>query len=705
VSAPSQFLDSPIEYLKGVGPVKGDLLRKELSIFTFRDLLFDFPFRYIDKTRFHSIGSLRADGEYVQIVGYFTRLDFAGTGNRKRLNGRFEDKTGAIEIVWFRGIKWQSESLKLHVPYLLFGKTSRFKSSLNIVHPEVEMVTEQSGEQKSRLDPVYRSTEKLNSRGLDSRGRRKLAQTLIKQLRPGHVPEVLSDEIVGKLHFESRFETIRSLHFPADHKSLEKAVNRYKFEELFFMQLNLLAGKLERKKISRGAVFKKVGNHFHHFFNENLAFELTNAQKRVIKEIRRDVGSGKQMNRLLQGDVGSGKTIVALMCMLIAIDNGCQCCMMAPTEILAQQHYRTILTYLEGMNLEVAFLSGSIKGSQRKEILEKLKFGAIDILVGTHALLEKPVQYHNLGFAVTDEQHRFGVEQRAKLWQKGDEFPPHILVMTATPIPRTLAMTVYGDLDVSVIDELPPGRKTVKTIHRSEAHRPKVISFMKQQISVGRQIYVIYPLIEESEKLDLQNLQEGYEALLLHFPKPKYQISVVHGKMKSESKEYEMSRFASGVTHIMVATTVIEVGVNVQNATVMVIENAERFGLSQLHQLRGRVGRGADQSYCLLMTSYKQSKEAKERIRIMCDTSSGFEIAEADLRLRGPGEIAGTKQSGVLDFKLVNLAKDTKILNTARYLAETILKSDPSLSLPKNQRLLKHLSNSKEFRKEWYKIS
>lgn len=700
-----QFLDSPIEYLKGVGPVKGDILRKEMGIHTFRDLLFDFPFRYIDRSEFHKIGAIRNDGETVQLIGRFTQFFEEGAGRKKRLIGNFEDDTGSVEVIWFQSIKWVKDSIETGRLYILFGRTSKYKSGISIPHPELEVYEKEKTRSAGHLMPVYGSTEKLGKKGLDARGRRKLARNLIKQFRSTHISENLPSGLIAKLRFLPRYDTLKAIHFPQNPEELRLVENRLKFEELFFMQLKLLAGKLRRQQLVKGPVFENVGEIFHRFYKGFLPFELTKAQKRVMREIRRDLGSGVQMNRLLQGDVGSGKTIVAFLSMLIALDNGYQCCLMAPTEILAQQHMQGISEYAKGIGLRVAFLSGSVKGRERSQLLEDLDAGTIDILIGTHAVLEAPVQFKHLGLAIIDEQHRFGVEQRSKMWKKGGDLPPHILVMTATPIPRTLAMTFYGDLDVSVIDELPPGRKPVKTVHRSESHRPKVIQFMKQQIDQGRQIYVLFPLIEESEKLDLENLQAGYEKLLHWFPLPTYQVSVVHGKMKTRDKDYEMERFVRGTSHIMVATTVIEVGVNVPNASVMVIENTERFGLSQLHQLRGRVGRGAAQSFCILMTGYKLTREAKERIRIMCSTNNGFEIAEADLKLRGPGEITGTRQSGSLEFKLVNLAKDTKILQTARSLAANILEQDPGLEKEEHLPLRRFLSNTKEFRDQWYRIS
>ncbi len=678
------ILKTPIEYLKGVGPKKGDLLRKELNIHTFGDLLYHFPFRYIDRTKFFSIGSLHAQSGTVQLKGVLRRLDIVGEGRRRRMTGRFRDATGAIDLVWFTGIHWLEKALVVGQEYVLFGKVTSFKHKLNIAHPELEAVNANNVKKAATFSPVYPSTEKLTSKGLDAKGQRQLVQVLFEKLQPEHLPENLPRDIIEKYRFPNHFEVLRQIHFPESEREMKMAIARLKYEELFFLQLRLLQLKGRRKAALKGFIFEKVGDNFHRFYKEKLPFDLTNAQKRVVKEIRNDLRKGTQMNRLLQGDVGSGKTIVALLCMLIAMDNGFQSCMMAPTEILAKQHYTSISKYVEGLDIKVDFLSGSIKGKKRKEVLARLESGETQIIIGTHALIEDKVIFNNLGLSITDEQHRFGVAQRARLWKKSKPYPPHVLVMTATPIPRTLAMTLYGDLDVSVIDELPPGRKEVETVHRTEYHRLRVIGFMREQIKKGRQIYVVYPLIEESEKLDLNNLEEGYEALSREFPKPEYQISVVHGKMKAADKEREMQRFVRGETQIMVATTVIEVGVNVPNATVMVIENTERFGLSQLHQLRGRVGRGGEQSYCILMTGYKLSAEGKERIQTMVRTNNGFEIAEADLKLRGPGDIEGTRQSGVLDLKLVDLAKDGKILQAARDAAVEILQKDPEMKQPEH---------------------
>ena len=702
----AQKLDSNITYLKSVGPNKAETLNKELSVYTFRDLLYQFPYRYVDKTQFHRIKDVKDPNVSVQIKGKLISFEKIKGRRQSRLTALFKDESGFIELVWFKGIRWLEKMLVIGEMYVVFGKPNFFKGKKSIPHPEMEKLSESIGNKKSSFDPVYPSTEKLDAKGLGSKGRRTLLKLLLASLRPEDLPENLSDELVKKLKLPSRYESIIWIHFPPSEENLNAATNRIKFEELFYLQLRLLQLKKHRNLKFIGSEFSVVGEKFNTFYSEKLPFELTNAQKRVIKEIRADIGSGVQMNRLLQGDVGSGKTIVALMIMLIAIDNGYQACMMAPTEILAQQHYQTLLEQLEGLGIRVAFLSGTVTGKKRKELLKLLSQGDIDILVGTHALIEDPVVFQNLGLAITDEQHRFGVAQRAKLWKKNEKHPPHILVMTATPIPRTLAMTVYGDLDVSIIDELPPGRKDIQTVHRTENKRAHVLKFMHDEVAKGRQIYVVFPLIEESETLDLQNLQAGYEQLLQYFPPEKFQISVVHGRMKPKDKELEMQRFVDGKTQIMVATTVIEVGVNVPNASAMIIENAERFGLSQLHQLRGRVGRGAEQSYCILMTSYKVSKDGKERIKTMTQTNNGFEIAEVDMRLRGPGDIMSTQQSGILDLKLVNLISDHKILQTARHLAQEILDKDPNLELAKNSNIKNYVDNvlRKKYR-NWSRIS
>ncbi len=705
-------LDTSIEYLKGVGTVKADMLKKELGIHTFGDLLMAFPYRYVDKTRFHKISELSEESGEVQLKGILRKVEVMGEGSKRRLVARFRDETGVIELVWFRGIYWLEKHLKVGAPHIVFGRVNAFNSLLNIPHPEIEEVTEENQEAERTFAPVYSSTDKLNSKGLEAKGRRRLMEVLFEKITPADLPENLPDYMLQKLKLPARYDALRWIHFPKNQEELDAAIRRLKFEELFFLQMRLLQSKYRRKQAVKGYVFSKVGDFFHQFYKEKMPFELTGAQKRVIKEIRADLGSGIQMNRLLQGDVGSGKTVVGLLCMLIALDNtrlpeggSYQACLMAPTEILAQQHYLVISEYVEEMGIEVAFLSGTVKGKKRQQILDDLAAGRIHILIGTHALIEDWVQFQNLGLAITDEQHRFGVAQRASLWKKSTPLPPHVLVMTATPIPRTLAMTLYGDLDVSVIDELPPGRKPITTVHYTENHRLRVFGFMKEEIEKGRQIYVVYPLIEESEKLDLKNLMEGYEALSREFPPPEYQISIVHGKMKPADKDFEMQRFVKGETQIMVATTVIEVGVNVPNASVMIIENTERFGLSQLHQLRGRVGRGAEQSFCILMTDFKLSAEARERIQTMVCTNNGFEIAEADLRLRGPGNMEGTQQSGLLDLHIADLGRDGKILQAARELALRILEKDPELTSPYNERLKTYLEQSGKKVRSWGRIS
>lgn len=703
--APRHILDSPIEYLKGVGPIRGDMLKKELSIFTFRDLLLSFPFRYVDKTKFHRIRELTPDSDQVQLRGVLRRMNLLGQGRANRLVATFRDDTGMIELVWFKGIHWLQKNLTVGSEYIAFGKVNHFNGQLNIPHPELEPVSEATTEKALTFSPVYPSTDKLNGKGLDAKGRGKLVVTLLEKLKPVDLPENLPDYLIKKFHFQSHYDAIRAIHFPKDQKDLDAARARLKFEELFFLQLRLLQIRRQRKTTIQGYIFSKIGDYFNNFYNNNLPFELTGAQKRVLKEIRNDSRMGKQMNRLLQGDVGSGKTIVGLMTMLMAMDNGFQACLMAPTEILAQQHFESITNYVDGLDITVSFLSGSVKGKKRKKVLEELEAGEIHILIGTHALIEDWVIFKNLGIAIIDEQHRFGVKQRARLWKKGIGNPPHILVMTATPIPRTLAMTLYGDLDVSVIDELPPGRKEIKTVHKTESNRLRVIGFMKEEIAKGRQVYIVYPLIEESATLDLKNLETGYELLLRDFPMPDYQISVVHGRMKAKDKDFEMQRFVKGETQIMVATTVIEVGVNVPNASMMIIENTERFGLSQLHQLRGRVGRGAAQSYCILMSSFKLSKEGKERINTMVRTNDGFQIAEADLKLRGPGSIEGTQQSGILNFRIAELGRDGAILQTAREIAARILNEDPSFIRPEHATLRFYMENHVKKIKGWSRIS
>ncbi len=698
-------LKTKIEFLKGVGPTKAELLKTELGIFTFGDLLMHFPFRYVDKTKFHQIRDIGPgmDGENVQLKGVLRRLEMVGSGRGKRLVGRFRDETGVIELVWFKGANWIQKSLQTGIEYIVFGRLNDFRGKISIPHPEIEPFVETANKPLT-LAPVYHSTDKLNGKGLDAKGQRKLTAILLNKITQEDIPEILPDYILGKMKFPSRYQAIRDIHYPKNPIDLSAATNRLKFEELFFLQLRLLQIRKNRKDALKGYAFQKIGENFLGFYNEKIPFELTGAQKRVIKEIRKDLGSGRQMNRLLQGDVGSGKTMVGLMSMLMALDNGFQAALMAPTEILAQQHYQSITAYVKGMGIRVGFLSGSIKGKKRKELLKFLAAGDLDFVIGTHALLEEPVIFKNLGLAITDEQHRFGVKQRSRLWKKSLPYPPHILVMTATPIPRTLAMTLYGDLDVSVIDELPPGRKEIKTLHKYESGRLRVFGFIRDEIKKGRQVYIVYPLIEESETLDLQNLEEGYESISRDFPKPDYQISIVHGRMKPADKDFEMQRFVKGETQIMIATTVIEVGVNVPNATVMVIENTERFGLSQLHQLRGRVGRGGEQSYCILMTGNKLSNDSKQRIQTMCATNNGFEIADADLRLRGPGNIEGTQQSGTLNFRLADLSKDGKILQTAREIAHRVLDDDPNFKLPRNEPIRRYMLYYAKKVKGWSRI-
>jgi ATP-dependent DNA helicase RecG len=699
----NNILETGIEFIKGVGPAKAELLKSELSIFTYSDLLQHYPFRYVDKTKFYTVKEITDELPYVQLKGIITRLEKKGEGRSKRLIAYFQNESGKMELVWFKGIQWVEKKIQLNIPYIIFGRPTRFKNSYNIAHPELELVSEAQKSFSSSLEPVYNTTEKLKAKGLDSKAISKIIKNLLQQLK-GKIEETLSIDILEQLKLISKEEALFNIHQPKNPELLNKAKIRLKFEELFFIQLKLIRNKTIRTQQFKGFNFSVIGNFFNTFYKENLPFELTEAQKRVLREIRNDVGSGKQMNRLLQGDVGSGKTIVALMTMLMAIDNGFQSCMMAPTEILANQHYKSITDLLKNLDVKIALLTGSTKVSERNKILESLTKGEIQILIGTHALIEDDVIFKNLGLVIIDEQHRFGVAQRAKLWSKNLN-PPHVLVMTATPIPRTLAMTLYGDLDVSVINELPPGRKPIKTIHMTDAQRLRVFGFMKEQIALGRQIYVVYPLIKESEKLDYKDLEDGYESICRAFPLPEYKVSIVHGKMKNEDKEFEMQRFLKGETHIMVATTVIEVGVNVPNASVMVIESAERFGLSQLHQLRGRVGRGAEQSYCILMTGVKLTSEARLRMDTMVRTNDGFEISEVDLKLRGPGDIEGTAQSGLLDLRIADLSKDQQILQTARNIAIELLQKDPYLQQAHHQILLNQLNYLQKKSKGWARIS
>jgi ATP-dependent DNA helicase RecG len=679
---PQYNSNTSLSYLKGVGPSRADLLKKELGIRTFGDLLNFFPNRYIDRTQFFKINQLEQNSAEIQILGKITSIKTVQQKRGSRLVATFVDDTGTIELVWFRGAKWIKENLKVNVPYVIFGKTNYFNRSFSMPHPEMELVAEYKKNLRTAMQPVYPSTEMLTNKGVSNRVVQKMIQSLFEEL-PGRVRETLSKPIRESHKLIAKHEALLNVHFPKSQELLTRAQFRLKFEELFFIQLQLIRKKMIRKSKIKGFTFDKVGAFFNTFYTNNLPFDLTNAQKRVLKEIRKDVGSNAQMNRLLQGDVGSGKTIVGLLCMLLALDNGFQACIMAPTEILAIQHFNSIVEMLSGMEVNVALLTGSTKAKARRMLHERLENGELHILIGTHALIEDKVKFKNLGLAIIDEQHRFGVEQRSKMWLK-NELPPHVLVMTATPIPRTLAMSVYGDLDISVIDELPPGRKEVATAHRYDSNRLSVFKFMKDEIAKGRQVYVVYPLIQESEKMDYKDLMDGYESISREFPIPNYQISILHGKMKPADKEFEMQRFIKKETQIMVATTVIEVGVNIPNASVMVIESAERFGLSQLHQLRGRVGRGADQSYCILMTSFKLSADSKIRLETMVKTTDGFEVADVDLKLRGPGNIMGKQQSGVLNLKIADIVKDAGILKLVRSIAFETLQEDPSLQKEEN---------------------
>jgi ATP-dependent DNA helicase RecG len=686
-------LDTTIEFLKGVGPKRAEILQKELGIFTYADLLGFYPFRYIDRTRFYKINELHPDLPYVQILGRITGKETIGEKHKKRIVARLTDETGTIELVWFQSLKWVDENVMRGKVYIAFGKPVVFNGSYSISHPEMETYPRPATITGNlTLQPVYNSTEKLKKFSLDSKGIQKMQALVIEQCLH-EIKETIPAYILEKYRMVNRREALLNIHFPKDTTALQHAERRLKFEELFFIQLQLLSNKQFRELKFKGHLFSTVGERVNTFYNEILPFELTGAQKRVIKEIRTDTQRGIQMNRLVQGDVGSGKTVVALMSMLLANDNGYQACMMAPTEILARQHYHSISSLLDGELIKVDILTGNTTKKQRVLLHEQLEAGEIDILVGTHALIEDKVVFKNLGLVVIDEQHRFGVEQRAKLWRK-NSIPPHILVMTATPIPRTLAMTLYGDLDVSMIDELPAGRKPIETKHLFEGQRLRMFGFMKTEIAKGRQVYVVYPLIKESEKLDLLHLEAGIEQMRYQFPLPDYQISIVHGQMPNKDKQFEMQRFIDGKTQIMVATTVIEVGVNVPNASVMIIENAERFGLSQLHQLRGRVGRGAEQSFCILMSGEKLSREGRKRLETMVKTNNGFEISEIDLELRGPGDLSGTMQSGVLDLKLADLVKDQQMLYEARNTVIDIFQQDPTLSLPENA-LLKRFVDKK----------
>lgn len=698
-----EFLDQELKFLPGIGPKRAELIFKELRLKTFRDLIYYFPYKYIDRTKFHSISSIHSQMPFIQIKGKIRSIETVGSGGKERLSAKFYDATGGIELIWFRAIKWQKENLKLNKEYIIFGKPTEFGGKINVVHPEMETEAEKQLNPSGLFQGYYNTSENMKKKFLNSKTINKLQLTLM-QLAKGKIKETLPSLMVEKMKLASLEKSLITIHKPENTLDLKNSTFRLKFEELFFIQLKILALKYNREKKFKGFRFKTVGYNFNKFYADFLPFELTNAQKKVIKEIRRDVNRNTQMNRLLQGDVGSGKTLVALMVMLLAMDNGFQSGLMAPTEILAQQHFQSISNFLEGMNVKIGLLTGSTKAKDRKILHAALEANEIQILIGTHALIEDTVVFKNLGLVVIDEQHRFGVAQRAKLWKKNDLIPPHVLVMTATPIPRTLAMTVYGDLDVSVIDELPPGRKPIQTMHFFENRRNQLNNFLKQQIEKGAQVYIVFPLISESEKIDLKNLEEGYRQITEAFPDVK--VSMIHGKMKPAIKESAMQTFKKGDTQIMVATTVIEVGVDVPNATIMVIESAERFGLSQLHQLRGRVGRGANQSYCILMSSYKISTESRQRLATMVRTNDGFEIAEVDMKLRGPGDIEGTQQSGIgFDLKIANLGKDGEILQLARNVALDILEDDPFLQKDKNKLLLKNLMTSRETGFNWSSIS
>ncbi len=697
----NDFLLTPIEYLKGVGPQRASLLKQELAIFCFEDLLNHFPFRYVDRSYFCKISEIPFQENATQFKGIVTKITEGGKGRYKTLSVLVEDETGKIELIWFQGISWIKNALSIGNTYQIFGKAKVYNSTWKIAHPELGIwnpdITSKG------FQPIYSTTEKLSSNGLGTKGLEKIISVLIDQIK-GKIPEILSDQILEETKCVSFEDALVKVHNPRNEQEIKEALYRLKFNELFYLQLEMLLRKSHSHTKGKGYVFPDVGSVFNTFYTNYLPFELTNAQKKVLKEIRKDFLTGKHMNRLLQGDVGSGKTLVALLTGLMAIGNGFQAAIMAPTEILANQHFESLSSLVSELPIEVALLTGSTKKKKRIEIHEKLLSGQINLLIGTHALLENTVQFQNLGLVVIDEQHRFGVAQRAKMWKK-NTIPPHILIMTATPIPRTLAMTFYGDLDVSVIDELPPGRKPISTIHRFENHRLRLFGFMKEQIELGRQIYIVYPLIQESEKLDFANLMDGFEAISRSFPLPHYRVSIVHGKMKAEEKDFEMQRFMKGETHIMVATTVIEVGVNVPNASVMVIESAERFGLSQLHQLRGRVGRGAEKSYCILMTGQKLSKESKIRMETMEQTNDGFEIAEVDLKLRGPGDLLGTQQSGVLDLKVADISKDQQLVVYSRSIASKLLEEDADIKKEENYPIRRRISKILKSKPNWGQIS
>ena len=696
------LLLTPIEYLKGVGPKRAEVLKQGAGIFTYWDLLNYFPFRYIDRSEFHEIRQISEELGMVQLKGRLRTYQEVGIKRSKRLVASIEDDTGQIELVWFKGIKWVKPTLQIGTEYIVFGKPSKFGAKLNIAHPELTLV-QRDKPVIGGLQPVYHSGDKLAGKGLNSKGFENIITSLIPQIK-GMIQENLSQQILTKFNLVPKEKAMLGIHRPINYEEAKASQTRLKFEELFFLQLLLAKQKQVVRSKSRGHVFDKVGDLFNSLYKDHLPFDLTGAQKKVLKEIRRDLGSGVQMNRLLQGDVGSGKTLVALFSLLMAIDCGFQTSLMAPTEILATQHFHTINDFVCQLPVNVALLTGSTKAAERKIIHEQLESGELHILIGTHALLEDKVKFKNLGLSVIDEQHRFGVAQRARLWKK-NKVPPHILVMTATPIPRTLAMTFYGDLDVSVIDEMPPGRKPVVTQHRFDSARITIFGFIEKEIQKGRQVYIVYPLIEESEKLDYKDLMDGYESIVRRFPQPDYQVSIVHGRMKPADKEMEMKRFAERKTQIMVATTVIEVGVNIPNASIMIVESAEKFGLSQLHQLRGRVGRGGDQSYCILMTGHKLTEDAKKRLETMVRTNDGFEIAEVDLKLRGPGDIMGTQQSGLLELKIADLAKDGQLLQYARNAAFDLISEDADLEKPENTEIRKQLLKMVKERPNWSRIS
>ncbi len=690
-----------ITYLPGVGSKRAEILQKEVGISSFEDLLFYFPYKYIDRSRFYTVSEVNGNMPFIQLKGKITLFDTLGEGTAKRLIGKFSDGTGVIDLVWFKGIAYVKGKIKTDTEYIVFGKPTLFGSTCNIVHPDIDTI-EQADQVAKGLTPYYNTTERMKKAFLPSRAIQNLQYTLLSSLH-WQLPETLSADVLDRIHMPSMSEAIRNVHFPESVDQLRKAQLRLKFDELFFIQLNILRTAGLRKRKLQGILFPTVGDYFNTFYKEHLPFALTNAQKRVVREIRADMGSGRQMNRLLQGDVGSGKTLVGLLAMLLALDNHCQACLMAPTEILAAQHYATISHFLQGMEVKVALLTGSTRKKEREKLLPAIANGEIQIVIGTHALIEESVQFHSLGLAIIDEQHRFGVEQRSKLWTKNSE-PPHVLVMTATPIPRTLAMTLYGDLDVSVIDELPPGRKPIRTLHRYDNKKAELYAFLRSEIQKGRQVYVVYPLIEGNEKLDYKDLEAGFETFKEVFPE--YKVCMVHGRMKAADKEREMQLFVSGEAQILLATTVIEVGVNVPNASVMVIESAERFGLSQLHQLRGRVGRGAEQSYCILVSSYKLSNDTRKRLEIMVNSNDGFRIAEEDLRLRGHGDLEGTRQSGEgIDLKIANLATDGQILQYARELAQEVLDKDPDLMSETHRILNERLKTLFAKKKDWSLIS